>query len=66
MATWTKKAIQISPESSVRMQRTSPRGTAPMVSSKPFGMWVAAYKAILMAMAGQTPKASTNGNRVPL
>ena len=65
--TWTIKAIQIVPDDIVNKQRTNPKGMAPMVSSKPFGMWVAEYKAILMAIAGHIPNGSIRGiNKTPL
>ena len=55
------------PDDKVKRQRTKPRGIAPIVSSNPFGIWVAEYKAIFTAIAGQTPKGSINGNkRTPL
>ena len=62
IATCTKNAIQIVPDAKVSKQRTKPSGIAPIVSSKPFGMCVAEYKAIFTAIAGQTPIESTNGN----
>ena len=67
ITTWTIKAIQIVPELIVRRQRTRPKGIAPIVSSSPLGIWVAEYRAILMAIAGHIPNGSINGiNNTPL
>ena len=53
IAKWTKKAIQIVPEYSVRTHKTTPRGIAPRVSSSPLGMCVAEYNAVLTKIEGQ-------------
>ena len=66
IAKWTKKAIQIVPEYKVKTHKTIPRGIAPRVSSRPFGMCVAEYREILIKTEGQTPIEETNGkNKTP-
>ena len=66
IAKWTKKAIQIVPEYSVRTHKTKPRGIAPIVSSSPLGICVAEYNAVLTKIEGQTPSEDTSGkNKIP-
>ena len=64
---WTKTATQRVPVINVIKHSTTPKKAAHIVSARPLGMCVAEYIAVFIAIAGQTPIASTNGNnKIPL